>query len=157
MPLDPALRRRGQGSRSCGVQDQPGLRREFRPVKVSESLSQTTAEGEGSKIAIKENEFNIYLFWNLTIYIYFVLFCFVVFVFRDRVSLCSPGCPGTHFVDQASLKLRNPSASASQVLGLKPCATTARQDSYYILRKKIYYLLKDYSWWAWVLHACFCR
>jgi hypothetical protein len=20
--------------------------------------------------------------------------------FRDRVSLCSPGCPGTHFVDQ---------------------------------------------------------
>jgi hypothetical protein len=23
-------------------------------------------------------------------------------VFRDRVSLYSPGCPGTHFVDQAS-------------------------------------------------------
>jgi hypothetical protein len=23
--------------------------------------------------------------------------------FRDRVSLCSPGCPGTHFVDQAGL------------------------------------------------------
>jgi hypothetical protein len=31
----------------------------------------------------------------------------------DRVSLCSPGCPGTHFVDQAGLKLRNPPASAS--------------------------------------------
>jgi hypothetical protein len=43
---------------------------------------------------------------------------------RDRVSLCSPGCPGTHFVDQAGLKLRNPPASASQVLGLKACATT---------------------------------
>jgi hypothetical protein len=43
---------------------------------------------------------------------------------RDRVSLCSPGCPGTHFVDQAGLELRNPSASASQVLGLKACATT---------------------------------
>jgi hypothetical protein len=40
-------------------------------------------------------------------------------VFRDRVSLCSPGCPGTHSVDQAGLKLRNPPASASQVLGLK--------------------------------------
>jgi hypothetical protein len=43
---------------------------------------------------------------------------------RDRVSLCSPGCPGTHFVDQAGLELRNPPASASRVLGLKACATT---------------------------------
>jgi hypothetical protein len=49
---------------------------------------------------------------------------FFVFVFRDRVSLCSPGCLGTHFVDQAGLELRNPPASASQVLGLKACATT---------------------------------
>jgi hypothetical protein len=48
---------------------------------------------------------------------------FLFFVFRDRVSLCSPGCPGTHFVDQAGLELRNPPASAS-VLGLKACATT---------------------------------
>jgi hypothetical protein len=47
-------------------------------------------------------------------------------VFRDRVSLCSPGCPGTHFVDQAGLELRNPPAPASRVLGLKACATTAR-------------------------------
>jgi hypothetical protein len=31
----------------------------------------------------------------------------------------SPGCPGTHFVDQAGLELRNQPASASQVLGLK--------------------------------------
>ena len=29
-------------------------------------------------------------------------------------------------VDQAGLKLRNPPAFASRVLGLKPCATTAR-------------------------------
>jgi hypothetical protein len=54
----------------------------------------------------------------------FFVFCFVVFVFRDRVSLCSPGCPGTHSVDQAGLELRNPPASASRVLGLKVCATT---------------------------------
>jgi hypothetical protein len=54
-------------------------------------------------------------------------FSFLFFVFfRDRVSLCSPGCPGTHSVDQADLKLRNSPASASQVLGLKACATTAR-------------------------------
>jgi hypothetical protein len=47
---------------------------------------------------------------------------FVLF-FRDRVSLCSPGCPGTHFIDQAGLELRNPPASASRVLGLKVCTT----------------------------------
>jgi hypothetical protein len=57
-----------------------------------------------------------------------VVACFFVFVFvfRDRVSLYSPGYPGTHSVDQAGLKLRNPAASASQVLGLKVCTTTAR-------------------------------
>ena len=44
---------------------------------------------------------------------------------RDR-DRCSPGCPGTHSVDQAGLELRNPPASASQVLGLKACATIAR-------------------------------
>jgi hypothetical protein len=49
-------------------------------------------------------------------------------VFRDRVSLYSPGCPGTHFVDQASFELRNPPASASQVLGLKACTTTPGLD-----------------------------
>jgi hypothetical protein len=54
----------------------------------------------------------------------FILFYFILFlVFRDRVSLCSPGCPGTHSVDRAGLELRNPPASASQVLGLKACAT----------------------------------
>jgi hypothetical protein len=41
-----------------------------------------------------------------------------------RVSLCSPCCPGTHYVNQAVLELRNPPTSASQVLGLKVCATT---------------------------------
>jgi hypothetical protein len=52
------------------------------------------------------------------------LFFFFFLVFRDRVSLCSSGCPGTHSVDQAGLELRNPPASASRVLGLKACATT---------------------------------
>ena len=32
----------------------------------------------------------------------------------------------THSLDQTGLEIRNPPASASQVLGLKPCATTAR-------------------------------
>ena len=46
--------------------------------------------------------------------------------FRDRVSLCIPGYPGTHSVDQAAFELKNPFASASQVLGLKKYATTVK-------------------------------
>jgi hypothetical protein len=55
-------------------------------------------------------------FFFLLIYLFFIFLGFSVY----------PGCPGTHFVDQAGLKLRNLPASASQVLGLKACATTAR-------------------------------
>jgi hypothetical protein len=36
------------------------------------------------------------------------------------------GCPGTHFVDQAGLELRNLPASASQMLEFKACTTTAQ-------------------------------
>ena len=50
-------------------------------------------------------------------------FVCLVLVFQDRVSLCSPGCPGTCFVDQASLELSGPLVCASQVLALKVCAT----------------------------------
>jgi hypothetical protein len=66
-------------------------------------------------------------------------FFFFFLAFRDRVSLCSPGCPGTHFVDQAGFELRNPPASASLALGLKACATTPGslktfKDHFYFLR-----------------------
>jgi hypothetical protein len=37
-----------------------------------------------------------------------IVYIYIFLVFRDRVSLCSPGCPGTHFVDQAGFQLRNP-------------------------------------------------
>ena len=71
--------------------------------------------------------------------LYVCLFCFWFFWFlgfgvfggggvQDSVSLCSPSCPGTHSVDQADLELRNSPASASQVLGLKACATTAQHE-----------------------------
>ena len=54
-----------------------------------------------------------------------LLSTFIFFlVFRDRVSLYSSGCPGTLFVDQAALELRNLPAFASQVLRLKACTTT---------------------------------
>jgi hypothetical protein len=58
-------------------------------------------------------------------------------VFQDRVSLYSPGCPGNHSVDQAGLELRNPPASASQVLGLKTCTTTAWQIEIFIIETKL--------------------
>jgi hypothetical protein len=55
--------------------------------------------------------------------------------------LYSLGCPGTHFVDQAGLELRNPPASASRVLGLKACATTPGC---------LYYFLIDYEFSCFV-------
>jgi hypothetical protein len=64
-------------------------------------------------------------FFFIFILFYFIyLFLFLFLFFWDRVSLCSPGCLGTHSVDQAGFKLRNPPASASQVLGLRACTTT---------------------------------
>jgi hypothetical protein len=69
-------------------------------------------------------------------YYYYYLFIIIIIIFfffwffkTGFVSLCSSGCPGTHSVDQAGLELRNPPASASQVLGLKVCATTTRPGS----------------------------
>lgn len=46
-----------------------------------------------------------------------------VVVFQDTFSLCN-SVAGTHFVDQATLKLKDPPASASGVPGLKACVTT---------------------------------
>jgi hypothetical protein len=44
-------------------------------------------------------------------------------LFPDRVSLCSPGCPGTRSAEQASPELRDPPASAFPVVGLKEHTT----------------------------------
>ena len=58
-------------------------------------------------------------------------FCFYLFVylaFQDTVSLCSPDCPGIYSVDQVGLKLTDPPASVSQVLGLKACTTTVQSS-----------------------------
>jgi hypothetical protein len=60
------------------------------------------------------------------VFVFVYVFVFVCLFFQDRVSLCSLGCPGTHFVDQAGLELRNLPTSASQGLGLKACTTTAQ-------------------------------
>jgi hypothetical protein len=61
-------------------------------------------------------------FFVVVLFCFFCFSCFFflfVLFFQDRVSLYSPGCPGTHFVDQAGLELRNPPTYASRVLGLK--------------------------------------
>ena len=64
--------------------------------------------------------------------LYFLHTFFVVVLFRDKVSLCSPG---THSVDQAGLELRYSPASASQVLGLKACAGPFKKPPSLVLRK----------------------
>jgi hypothetical protein len=47
-------------------------------------------------------------------------------VFQDKISLCCPGCPVTHLLDQAGLKLRDLPASVFQEIGLKAFATIAQ-------------------------------
>jgi hypothetical protein len=45
----------------------------------------------------------------ICLFIYLLIYLFIYF--QDRVSLCSPGYPGTHSVDQAGLELRSPPVS----------------------------------------------
>ena len=42
-------------------------------------------------------------FWDF----FHLLFCEFFVIFRDRVSLCSPGYPRTHYIDQADLELES--------------------------------------------------
>jgi hypothetical protein len=72
-----------------------------------------------------------------------VLFCFVFICFWDRISLYSPGHPGTHCIDQAVLELRDPPVSVSWLLELNAC-TAAWQ---YLL---FYYCVKS------CLHVMWC-
>jgi hypothetical protein len=98
-----------------GLQDLPSLSRGFRCTR---SISIAWSRG-----CLWDSQ-SLFV-WLFVCFCFFVVFCLFLFLFFwDRVSLCSPGCPGTHSVDQAGLELRTPPASASQVLGLKVCATT---------------------------------
>ncbi|GAB1299214.1 Complement component C6 [Apodemus speciosus] len=65
---------------------------------------------------------------------------------NSEVSLCSPGCPGTHSVDQAGLKLRNLPASASQMLGLKGLTEEQTQNCVrYETKKRFLFFTKTYK------------
>ena len=54
-----------------------------------------------------------------------------VLFLQDRVSLWSPGCPGTHSVDQAGLELRALPSSDSRMLGTKTCTTMLGLNFYF--------------------------
>jgi hypothetical protein len=83
--------------------------------------------------------FFVCLFCCLLFFQLFVLFCYYYyFFFSETGFLYSPGCPGTHSVDQAGLELRNQPASASQALGLKACATTPSYFSSFIIHTCVY-------------------
>jgi hypothetical protein len=75
-------------------------------------------------------------------------FFFFFFWFFKTGFLYSPGCPGTHFVDQAGL--RNPPASASRVLGLKACATTPGSAIRFLRYWFCFFETGSmYSWLSW--------
>jgi hypothetical protein len=73
----------------------------------------------------------------------FVCLFVCLFWFFETGFLYSPGCPGTHFVDQAGLELRDPPASASRVLGLKACATTPGFVFHFLIEELILLILAD--------------
>jgi hypothetical protein len=84
-----------------------------------------------------------YVFWVFWFFLVFlVLFCFLVWFFETEfLCIYSPGCPGTHSLDQAGLELRNPPASASRVQGLKTCATTPGYHTWFEVRGVAFPLL----------------
>jgi hypothetical protein len=86
--------------------------------RVCMSGTEPVASGKCSAVELNTSRH----FSSFSFFLFFFLFFFKL-VFRDRVSLCCLGCSGTHFVDQASLELRDLPASASRVLGLKACTT----------------------------------
>ena len=61
----------------------------------------------------------LFLFWFGLVFGFLVL--------GDRVSLCSPGCPRTHSVDQAGLELRNSPASSSFNFSYGKCSSKIKK------------------------------
>ena len=68
-------------------------------------------------------------------------------------SLCRPSCPETHSIDQAGLKLTNLPASASQVLGLKVCVTTARLRLLFLSTTTSLRVAQSLSMWVWLKYG----
>jgi hypothetical protein len=65
-------------------------------------------------------------------------------VFQDRVSLCSPGYPGTHSVDQVGLKITAICLPLPPgILGLKVCTTTTqlKAGNFFLTRANFFFKL----------------
>lgn len=73
----------------------------------------TLSLGENKKINFGRGGQDCILVFVFVFSLGFLFVC--LFVYQDRVSLCSLGCPGTQSVDQADRKLRDPPAAASLV------------------------------------------
>jgi hypothetical protein len=94
---------------------------------------------------------------HLEIFVFCFFFCLLKQGFFVYVALAVLQLTGTQSVDQAGLELRNLLASASQVLGLKVCATMPGLEiSYgkiYITENiPFYYILMGSS--LVLLHSC---
>jgi hypothetical protein len=83
-----------------------------------------------------------FLFVSLGLFFGFVC----LFVSRDRVSLYSPGCPGTHFVDQAGLETQKSSCLCLPSAGIKGVRhhRPAWQQSFLKKQKLKVYLKKSF-------------
>jgi hypothetical protein len=96
------------------------LTRELKKYSGKKTAFSTNGAGTTGGCHVEECLF-VFCFVCCCCFVLFFVLLLLLF-FRDRVSLYSSDCPGTHFVDQADLELRNLPASASRVLGLKVCA-----------------------------------
>ncbi|EGW10468.1 hypothetical protein I79_016958 [Cricetulus griseus] len=82
-------------------------------------------------------------------FVFFLFFFFFFFLFFETGFLCGfGGCPGTSSCRPGwSQTHRDPSASASRVLGLKACATNARLAAplNVHLKNSVYFLMASLS------------
>jgi hypothetical protein len=76
--------------------------RHYLRVKAWKTIFQANGLKKEAGVAI------LFCFCFLFFFCFVFLFFFFLFVFfQDSISPCSLGCPGTHFIDQSGLKLRN--------------------------------------------------
>lgn len=68
---------------------------------------------------------------------------FNFFVFKDRISVCSPSWPRTLYIDQSSLKLRDLLPLLDSVLGLKVHTVTPGLKSTFLL---MIFIFLVFSW-----------
>jgi hypothetical protein len=71
-------------------------------------------------------------------FFFFVLFCFCffVFVFRDKVSLCHPGCPGTHNQFFCGIAYMGKRSSATQEIRRKAKPNFIKRNDRYDKRNE---------------------